>query len=159
MIVIVAPSASGGIASATDGTPIGTIYLWYGTSSNIPSGYEICNGSNGTPDLRNKFVYGASTSGDLKTTGGASTHTHAGSVASGGIHNHTVTGTTSTASTGVNVSSFTSENIYVCSKSSHSHSFSLSSGNEGAHTHLVNASSSVSNVPIYKKLYYIMRIR
>ncbi len=33
--------------------------MWSGTIATIPSGWYLCNGSNGTPDLRNKFVIGA----------------------------------------------------------------------------------------------------
>ena len=36
--------------------PVGTIWAWYGDSSNIPEGWALCNGSNGTPDLRGKFI-------------------------------------------------------------------------------------------------------
>lgn len=36
----------------------GMIMMWYGSSRNVPSGWAICNGSNGTPDLRHKFVEG-----------------------------------------------------------------------------------------------------
>ena len=40
--------------------PIGSIVLWYGLILDIPSGYSLCDGSNSTPDLRDKFVVGAS---------------------------------------------------------------------------------------------------
>lgn len=36
--------------------PKGAILLWYGTIATIPSGWALCNGANGTPDLRNKFT-------------------------------------------------------------------------------------------------------
>jgi len=36
--------------------PYGTIVLWYGTIATIPTGWALCNGASGTPDLRNKFV-------------------------------------------------------------------------------------------------------
>lgn len=39
--------------------PAGTIVLWSGAANNIPSGWVLCNGGNGTPDLRNKFIIGA----------------------------------------------------------------------------------------------------
>ncbi len=39
--------------------PKGAIMMWSGSLSNIPSGWALCNGSNGTPDLRNKFIVGA----------------------------------------------------------------------------------------------------
>ena len=39
--------------------PAGLICMWSGSSSNIPNGWALCNGSNNTPDLRDKFVLGA----------------------------------------------------------------------------------------------------
>lgn len=48
------------------GVPVGTILPWYGKLNAIPEGYALCNGSNGTPDLRNRFVVGA---GDEYTLG------------------------------------------------------------------------------------------
>ena len=38
----------------------GMITLWSGLISTIPNGWHLCDGSNGTPDLRNKFIVGAS---------------------------------------------------------------------------------------------------
>jgi hypothetical protein len=37
----------------------GMIMMWSGTVATIPTGWYLCNGSNGTPDLRNKFIIGA----------------------------------------------------------------------------------------------------
>lgn len=49
--------------------PIGTILMWSGNISNIPSGWQLCNGTNGTPDLRNKFIIAADAdSGGYATT-------------------------------------------------------------------------------------------
>lgn len=39
--------------------PSGIISLWYGTIASIPSGWALCDGTNGTPDLRDKFIVGA----------------------------------------------------------------------------------------------------
>jgi len=39
--------------------PLGGIILWSGTVATIPANWALCNGSNGTPDLRNAFVVGA----------------------------------------------------------------------------------------------------
>tara|TARA_B100001093_G_scaffold466917_1_gene485727 strand:+ start:622 stop:1437 length:816 start_codon:yes stop_codon:yes gene_type:complete len=36
--------------------PIGTIWAWYGDPSDLPEGWSLCDGSNGTPDLRGKFI-------------------------------------------------------------------------------------------------------
>jgi len=39
--------------------PVGGIIMWSGTIANIPTGWALCDGSNSTPDLRNKFVVAA----------------------------------------------------------------------------------------------------
>ena len=39
--------------------PIGTIIIYYGDLNRIPSKWRLCDGANGTPDLRNVFVQGA----------------------------------------------------------------------------------------------------
>lgn len=39
--------------------PQGSIILWSGFISNIPTGFQLCDGTNGTPDLRNRFIVGA----------------------------------------------------------------------------------------------------
>jgi hypothetical protein len=61
--------------------PSGVILLWSGSIGSIPSGYVLCNGSNGTPDLRNRFVVGAGSTYAVDATGGSAdaivvSHTH-----------------------------------------------------------------------------------
>lgn len=60
-------------AGKESGLPAGSIIPWYGQISNIPDGFALCNGSNGTPDLRNKFLVGAGSTYALGATGGADT--------------------------------------------------------------------------------------
>lgn len=55
--------------------PSGVIVLWSGSSSNIPSGWSLCDGANGTPDLRNTFVLGAGDEYTVGDTGGEKEHT------------------------------------------------------------------------------------
>ena len=50
-------TSSGSGASAV--VPVGGIIMWSGDIASIPSGWALCNGANGTPDLRDKFVVGA----------------------------------------------------------------------------------------------------
>lgn len=109
-------------ALLSNAVPTGVITMWSGSTSAIPSGWALCNGSNGTPDLRDRFIVGAGSSYAVGDTGGANSvtltsaqmpaHNHSVTVNSGGAHSHT-------ASTG--------------SAGSHSHSGSASSA--GAHTH------------------------
>ena len=53
---------------ANNALPSGSIIIW--TGSTIPDGWAICNGENGTPDLRNRFLVGAGSDGALGSTGG-----------------------------------------------------------------------------------------
>lgn len=69
-----------------DGVPSGVILMWSGTVATIPSGWVLCNGGNGTPDLRNRFVVAAqqddagqaktNLTGSLTVSGGSVSHTH-----------------------------------------------------------------------------------
>ncbi len=68
--------------------------MWSGSSSNIPSGWLLCNGSNGTPDLRDRFIVGAGSSYGVGNIGGEATH--ALTTAEMPSHNHTFTGASHT---------------------------------------------------------------
>jgi len=98
------------LTSAGSGTPTwaasfvtGMILMWSGTIATIPSGWLLCNGSSGTPDLRNKFIIGAfsdntgvantTITGSSTQTGGSKdaivvSHTHTATVTDPG-HSHT----------------------------------------------------------------------
>lgn len=54
--------------------PVGGIILWSGAENAIPNNWHLCDGTNGTPDLRNRFVVGAGSSYDVDDTGGEATH-------------------------------------------------------------------------------------
>jgi hypothetical protein len=62
--------------------PSGAIILWSGSIVNIPTSWYLCNGSNGTPDLRNKFVMGAGSTYAVGVSGGSTTSS------AGGAHAH-----------------------------------------------------------------------
>ena len=55
---------------------VGSIGLWSGTVVSIPPGWHLCDGTNGTPDLTDKFVVGAGTTYNPSDTGGSEFHTH-----------------------------------------------------------------------------------
>lgn len=56
--------------------PTGIIAIWSGSAASIPAGWTLCDGSPGTPDLRDKFVVGAGGAYAVDAQGGAATHTH-----------------------------------------------------------------------------------
>lgn len=67
--------AAGSVLSSTGSSvqwispfPVGGIILWSGSIASIPSGWALCNGSNGTPDLRDKFIIGSGGSYSPNTT-------------------------------------------------------------------------------------------
>lgn len=73
-------------ASSKNSIMKGAILLWSGSIASIPTGWVLCNGSNDTPDLRDKFIVGAkqddagtaktNVSGSLTQSGGNINHTH-----------------------------------------------------------------------------------
>jgi len=64
-----------GAVSGYGTAPVGCIILWSGAANKIPDGWALCNGQNGTPDLRNRFVVGAGGEYQVNATGGEKTHT------------------------------------------------------------------------------------
>lgn len=67
----------------------GMIVIWSGAIENIPSGWGLCDGTQGTPDLRNRFVVGAGDTYNPSDTGGTTTHNH---TFTGDGHTHNVAG-------------------------------------------------------------------
>lgn len=60
--------------------PAGGIIAWTGTLANIPSGWLLCDGNNGTPNLIDRFLQGITTAAtNPGTTGGSHTKTFTGS--------------------------------------------------------------------------------
>ncbi|WP_372519809.1 phage baseplate protein [Candidatus Ruminimicrobiellum ovillum] len=50
--------------------PKGAIIIWSGSINDIPAGWVLCDGTNGTPDLRDRFILGAGRNYAVDTTGG-----------------------------------------------------------------------------------------
>ena len=122
--------------------PSGIIAKWSGSVASIPSGWVLCNGSNGAPDLRGRFIIGAGgtygpgntggaesvtlTTGQIPahnhsaSTGGAGSHNHGGSTGNDGGHSHT------TGSNGSHSHSGTAN-----SAGSHDHNLDIYTGSSG----------------------------
>lgn len=65
------PEGGNGSTTYLINAPLGAIVVWSGTAEDVPEGWSICNGENGTLDLRDKFVLGAGTAHDVGETGGS----------------------------------------------------------------------------------------
>lgn len=72
------------IGPITTEGPHGLIALWSGSVATIPLGWVLCDGTNGTPDLRGKFIVGAGGSLAPGATGGTAAHSHTWSGTFGG---------------------------------------------------------------------------
>jgi hypothetical protein len=77
--------------------PRGVIWMWNSTAATIPYGFQLCDGTNGTPDLRDRFVVGAGTSYNPADTGGSNSVT----LNSNTVPSHTHTATSTSTFTGV----------------------------------------------------------
>jgi hypothetical protein len=74
-----------GPAGSNATIPSGIVVMWSGSSATIPSGWLLCNGANGTPDLRDRFVIGAGNTYNVGANGGSKdatliSHSHGASV-------------------------------------------------------------------------------
>ena len=168
--------------------PPGGIIMWSGAISAVPAGWALCDGTNGTPNLRDRFVVGAGSTYAVGATGGVNTVTlDATQIPS---HTHTVSATTSSAG----------DHSHGVSDPGHSHSLANVVGNygygsqfgvrgdyavppansltstggsgtgisiqgAGSHTHTINTTSAAAggglaheNRPPYYALAYIMKV-
>jgi hypothetical protein len=136
----------------TNSVPVGAIFLWSGSLATIPSGYSLCDGSNGTPNLRDRFIVGAGNTYAVGALGGSAdavlvSHTHSATVTDpghahdisvsesgsgslrGGFGNYIAGNKTTTSTTGITVANSTT-----------------------------GVSGTNANLPPYYALAYIMRV-
>lgn len=116
--------------------PSGAIVMW--ANHEIPDGWAICNGENGTPDLRDRFVL-SSGSKNLGAVGGEETVTS--TTAQMPMHNHTI------AIQRAN----TAGREMAIEWSNRSSTSVASTSNEGG-------GEARNNMPPYYVLYFIMKL-
>jgi hypothetical protein len=131
----------------------GMIMLWSGSSSTIPSGWLLCDGSNSTPDLRNRFVVGATSTYAVGATGGSAdaivvSHTHTATVTDPG-HTHTVPSGGPVSST---IRYETAGNAFSASQTTGSSTTGITVANS-----TTGVSGTNANLPPYYALCYIMK--
>lgn len=157
------------VDTAVQGAVIkGMILMWSGQAEEIPTGWALCNGQNGTPDLRDRFIRGAYEAGSTQTPksgeyGDADQHNH--SIASKslstsreGEHMHTWCWSSWGDGRGFNKGGWGIRTGYYNSREGH-----LTS-DDGSHSHTVNfeglitASSTGKNRPNWYALCFIMKL-
>jgi hypothetical protein len=146
-----------GVANTSTGTtiPTGMISLWYGSIGSVPLGWYLCDGTNGTPDLRDKFVVGAGSTYSVAATGGTAdaivvSHTHTATVTDPG-HTHTATtGTLAGAQFQSGNLGFPRETNNTTTTASAVTSISVANSTAGV-------SGTNANLPPYYALAYVMK--
>jgi len=143
----------------------GMIIIWSGSIGSIPTGWLICDGTNSTPDLRNRFIIGAGSTYPVNATGGSAdaivvSHTHVVAIQTGDNNQNHVHAMTKYV--GVNAATGTA---YVGDDSGTGPAGTINTGeNNVNHTHAVNGSTNSAgvsgtnaNLPPYYALCYIMK--
>ncbi len=165
------------VPSASIGTfPAGGIIMWHGTLATIPAGWVLCDGTDGAPDLRSKFVRGVpSDAVDPGTLGGSATHQHVadgghGGHGSGGNHAHNPAAATGSALQSLNVNaggisyqagaSPVTFITLVSATAAHAHS-APNTASSGSHSHGGSGGSHAHDVrnqePPYYSIAFIMK--
>jgi hypothetical protein len=139
--------------------PSGIITMWSGSTASVPSGWFLCDGNNGTPDLRDRFVVGAGSSYAVAATGGSKdaivvSHTHsATSSVSDPGHLHSIA---SWGSTGFNPGGSITASTQVQNASMNTNSATTGIG-VSTSISSTGSSGTNANLPPYYALAYIMK--
>ena len=140
---------SPGTTDSFSPVPRGTVVAWYVTPKpsgtiQIPAGWRVCDGTLGTPDLRNRFIFGANNPSDIGAVGGQSAHSHLGTTSLGGG------GYVGLPTVVQNFKLPTGISEDLAATDDHTHEIP-------PHAHTV-ATTEESNLPPYTKLLYIIKV-
>lgn len=165
----------------TAALPIGAVVVWTGSIVSIPVGWQLCDGTNGSPDLRDRFVVGAGNTYAVGDIGGDAsvvltapqlpdhTHTAPASLAPAGSHSHTVTinsggdhahpvsarrGGGPIGAGGAPTTSTTGGATATAGAGSHSHTTSISPANLHLHTASATLTATADDAHENRPPYY-----
>lgn len=151
---------------ADNGVPVGGIIMWHGSVSAVPEGWALCDGTNGTPDLRGRFIVGAAagTSNGVVTAGTGTTLSRYGWTAAGGKEKVSLTIDEMPAHNHARSDNY---RMIEYNTGSTSNGWGLdNNGNEpnllntgGQHPASQGGGAAHENLPPYYALAYIMRVR
>jgi microcystin-dependent protein len=137
--------------------PIGSIILWDGVS--LPDGWQLCDGTNGTPNLISKFAKCANSDIDLLSSGGSEEHNHSnGYTGYAGNHGHTGLTVTTGSASETKVYGYSSGTLRN-SADGHNHgTVSMTPDAVSTHRHSIGNTNNANHMPPYKILKFIMRM-
>jgi microcystin-dependent protein len=166
--------------------PPGAIIMWSGSINDIPVGWALCDGRNGTPDLRDRFIVGAGGSYNVGDTGGLKEvaltvaqmpqHNHTSTCSSTGSHAHSATFTGSSHGWNRTLLGASASWAYRASQSDEGVGVwgiggasltvdvpGITIGTNGSHQHTITVNSAGSgsaheNRPPYYALCFIMKL-
>jgi len=159
------------VLDAVGTTPIGGIIMYDGLVANIPANWALCDGTGGTPNLVDQFIFGTATELDIGTTGGSAdaiipshshtaNHNHTASSSSVSNHSHSKYAGGSPVVGGAYdyaASSITNYGIVTTGAGgAHGHTITVNTKNFSTSTEGVSVTNA--NIPPYVKLAYIKRI-
>ena len=144
--------------------PIGGIIMWSGTIANIPSGWALCNGSSGTPDLTNRFVIGAVVDSTGAKTNITGTPTQTGGTKDATVvsHSHFIANENNTTGSAAFTTLFATNTLSreggrgSGSDLTYSLAGSATAATVG-NTNTIGTSGTNANLPPYYALAFIMR--
>lgn len=148
-------------ADGSKAIPSGIICLWSGSVDNIPDGWALCNGENGTEDLRDKFVVGAGNSYAVNATGGSASQavnlsgsTGATTLSVNQMPSHTH-GLRDGGSRNNVDQVITTERTWAVNPT---YMLSTATGGSQSHSHSLSGSATVSTLPPYYAKCYIQKL-
>lgn len=148
--------------------PAGGIIMWSGEIGDIPEGWALCDGTNNTPDLRDRFILGAGGNYGPGQAGGDATinlnHSHNVALNSNnaGAHDHTFSGETGEEDRDEKLDD-TGDEGHVANDE-HTHDYSGTTSRIGDHNHSIsgsidNALATIEHRPPFFALAYIMKLK
>lgn len=182
--IVTAATFGAALASALmQAFPTGSVIQWFGSTGAIPSGWHLCDGTNGTPNMQDFFLVGAGGTYALNATGGATavntstegSHSHGAATGSTAIsvaqmpsHQHSGSGTFSFTGSGDDnsqapITMLEGSNIGSIGTQSITASFTTPpQGGDQGHNHSISTDGShfhtAATLPPYRALYFIMKL-
>ena len=163
-------NAQGRITAASSGQPFATGMIMMFQGATAPSGWAFCDGQNGTPDLRDRFIVGSGSTYSLNATGGSAdatlvshSHTTNSTIEEGSTNAKSLTGTFKNEPHGNTV---TTTGIFTQTVVNHNEDSSQGNGGilvsiDATHRHTTDSqgsSATNANLPPYYALAFIIKL-